>query len=88
MATGYISVIFLEIAACADCINCRIYCLSNDKAFAHGNLISVCNRVRHNFGKGEKAEKQLFLFIPECLQDCLTLSKTSPGFYVSVVQVF
>ena len=50
-------------------------------------------RVENILGKGENAGYQHFLLFPQCFQkasfsEFLTLSQTSPGFYVSAVQVF
>ena len=52
----------------------------------------VFDRVENIMGKGENAGYQHFLFFQQCFQKAsfsgsLTLSQTSPGFYVSAIQV-
>ena len=49
----------------------------------------VRKRLSENIvGKGENAGNQHFRFVPKCFLSFLTLSQTSPGFYVSAVQAF
>ena len=53
-------------------------------------MIFVLERVENVVGKGENAGNQHFLSFPNCFQKAsysksLTLSQTSPGFYVSAV---
>ena len=65
-------------------------------------VISICERVENIVGKGENVGYQHFLLFPQHFQEAslseviktqfhfkdITLSQTSPGFYVSAVQVF
>ena len=55
-------------------------------------MISLSDRVEITEGNGENVGHQHFLLFPQCfLKPCslgsLTLSKTSPGFYMSAVLV-
>ena len=60
--------------------------LSNNTPF-------VFQWVENIVGKGENTGYQYFFLFPQCFEKAfptmlLTLSQTSPGFYVSAVQVF
>ena len=65
----------------------------NDKINATYILNFVLGRTENIVGKGENAGFPHFLLVPLCFQNAsfsmwLTLSQTSPCFYVSSVQVF
>ena len=78
--------------------NSRILDQSKLKRFADDNsnvvliMVYVLDRKKNIVKKGENAGNQHFLLFSLCFQLCflrpLTLSKTSPCFYMSSVEVF
>ena len=71
----------------------KLTALADNKINVTEKLKFVLGRVEKIEGKGEDAGYQRFLHFPQCFQKAsfvwsLALFQTSPGFYLSAVEVF